>query len=61
MQEVADSKMGDTDDSHDGDDALDLTDAMPKRRRKSFLVRFVGVVSVPVSYTHLTLPTICSV
>ena len=55
MQEVADSKMGDTDDSYEGDDALDLTDAMPKRRRKSFLVRFVGVVSVLFSLLFLGL------
>ena len=55
MQEVADSKMGDTDDSHDRDDALDLTDAMPKRRRKSLLVRFVGVVSVLLSLLFLGL------
>ena len=27
----------------------------------SGVVRFTGAITTPVSYTHLTLPTICSV
>ncbi len=47
--------MNDTGGSHGGDDAFDLTDTVPKRRRKSFLRRFLGVVSVLFSLLFLGL------
>jgi len=50
---VTDRGMGDTADSHDGEDALDLTDAVKGRRRKSFFLRFLGVVSVLFSLLFL--------
>ena len=47
--------MGDIDDTQSGDDALVLTESVPERRRKSFLLRFIGVVSVLFSLLFLGL------
>ena len=50
---MTDRGIVDTADSHDGEDALDLTDAVKGRRRKSFFLRFLGVVSVLFSLLFL--------
>ena len=55
MTKVNDRGMGDTGDSYDEDDTLDLNEAVPQQRRKSFLMRFVGVVTVLFSLLFLGL------
>ena len=47
--------MSETDHDGDGNDALDLTDAVSERRRKPFILRFLGVVSVLFSLIFLGL------
>ena len=47
--------MDEQDDMAPDDDALDLTDAVSGKRRRSFLMRFVGLVSVLFSLLFLGL------
>ncbi|MEC8712742.1 MAG: transglycosylase domain-containing protein, partial [Pseudomonadota bacterium] len=45
--------MGQTEDMRAGNDPLDLNEAVPQRRRKSFFLRFLGLVSVLFSILFL--------
>ena len=47
--------MSERNDINQDDEALDLTDTVGGKRRKSFLVRFVGLVSVLFSLLFLGL------
>ena len=47
--------MSERNDINQDDEALDLTDTVGGKRRKSFLVRFVGIVSVLFSLLFLGL------
>ena len=47
--------MNERNDINQDDEALDLTNAIVGKRRKSFLVRFIGLVSVLFSLLFLGL------